>query len=50
MKVTYWIKNGAIHMLSSKAAESVADDDNIRQWIEVQGVIVRPINRTHFAW
>ena len=44
----YRIEDGAVHVLSHETSETIANDDNIGQRVQVEGVVERPINGTHF--
>lgn len=43
----YRIEDGAVHVLGGEAAEAVADDDGVGQRVQVEGVVERPVHRTH---
>ena len=48
-KKSYRIENGAFHVFRRKPAESIAHDNHIGQRVEVQSVVIWPIDGAHLT-
>ena len=48
--MTYWVHEDGLALSAGEGVVFIGTDDEIRRWVQTEGVVVSPVDGCHMKW